>query len=170
MNDVAISARWLLDGHRASRILILDLDVHQGNGTASLFAGEGRVLTVSVHAAHNYPFDKETSGLDVGLPDGTGDAEYLAALDTLVAPVVAAFRPDFVYYLAGADVLAGDQLGRLALSLEGMRRRDERVFRWAARARLPLVMVTAGGYHRDPMQLVQARLGTFGAALEAYAR
>ncbi|WP_394649097.1 histone deacetylase [uncultured Deinococcus sp.] len=170
LNDVAISARWLLDHAHARRILILDLDVHQGNGTASLFAGESRVLTVSVHAARNYPFDKETSGLDVNLPDGTRDAEYLAALDTRVAPVVAAFRPDFVYYLAGADVLAGDQLGRLALSLDGVRARDERVFRWAARARLPLVMVTAGGYHREPEQLVRARLGTVEAALAAYVR
>lgn len=169
LNDVVIAARWLLDEGHARRILILDLDVHQGNGTASLLAAEPRTLTVSVHGANNYPFDKERSDLDVALPDGTGDRAYLDALDNQVAPVVAAYRPDFVYYLAGADVLAGDQLGRLALTLGGLRARDDRVFRWAAAQSLPLVTVMAGGYHRDPSQLVQARTGTVDAALAAFA-
>ncbi|WP_221088628.1 histone deacetylase family protein [Deinococcus aquaedulcis] len=168
LNDVAISTRWLLDTAQAARVLVLDLDVHQGNGTAALFANEPRVLTVSVHAEHNYPFRKERSGLDVALPDGTGDAEYLAALDQQVAPVVAAFDPDFAFYLAGADVLAGDQLGRLALSLAGVRARDRRVFRWAARTRTPLVTVMAGGYHRDPDTLIQARLNTLDEGLAAF--
>ncbi|GGR43417.1 histone deacetylase [Deinococcus seoulensis] len=169
LNDVAISARWLLDTGQARHILILDLDVHQGNGTAAIFAHEGRVLTVSVHAQNNYPFRKEASDLDVPLPDGTGDAAYLGALDREVAPVVAAFAPDFVFYLAGADVLGGDQLGKLALSPAGVRRRDDRVLRWAARARLPTVTVMAGGYNRDPHALIAARLGTLDAALSAFA-
>ncbi|GAA5436102.1 histone deacetylase [Deinococcus aquaticus] len=169
LNDVAISARWLLDTAQASRILILDLDVHQGNGTAAIFAREPRVLTVSVHAQNNYPFRKEISDLDVPLPDSTGDAAYLNALDRVVAPAVATFAPDFVYYLAGADVLSGDQLGKLALSPAGVRRRDDRVLRWAARARLPTVTVMAGGYHRDPHALIAARLGTLDAALSAFA-
>ncbi len=168
LNDVVISAQWLLDEGHARRILVLDFDVHQGNGTASMLAGEPRALTVSVHGANNYPFDKEVSGLDVNLPDGADDAAYLAALDRQIAPVVGAFTPDFVFYLAGADVLAGDQLGRLALTLAGVRRRDERVFRWAARARIPLVCVMAGGYNREPQKLVQARLGTLEAALGAF--
>ncbi|MEF2278585.1 histone deacetylase [Deinococcus sp. YIM 134068] len=168
LNDVVISARWLLDGGYASRILVLDLDVHQGNGTASMLAGEARTLTVSVHGANNYPFQKERSGLDVALPDGTGDAAYLAALDEQVAPAVAAFRPDFAFFLAGADVLEGDQLGRLALTPAGVRERDERVFRWAARTHTPLVTVMAGGYNRDPEKLIGTRLGTVDALLGAF--
>ncbi|GGL75915.1 histone deacetylase [Deinococcus aerolatus] len=168
LNDVVISARWLLDSGHARRILILDLDVHQGNGTAALLAQEARALTVSLHGANNYPFTKETAGLNIGLPDGTGNAAYLAAMDGQVAPAVAAFRPDFVFYLAGADVLAGDQLGKLALSLDGVRQRDARVFAWAARAHIPLVTVMAGGYNRDPQQLIAARVGTVEAALEAF--
>ncbi|WP_264774863.1 histone deacetylase family protein [Deinococcus aetherius] len=168
LNDVVICARWLLGGGHAARLLILDLDVHQGNGTASLLAGEARTLTVSVHGANNYPFQKERSDLDVALPDGTGDAAYLAALDGEVAPAVAAFRPDFAFYLAGADVLEGDQLGRLALTPAGVRERDERVFRWAARACIPLVTVMAGGYSRDPERLIETRLGTLDALLAAF--
>lgn len=168
LNDVAISARWLLDRGHAQRIAVLDFDVHQGNGTASIFAAEPRVLTVSVHGANNYPFQKEKGDLDINLPDGTGDGAYLGVMDREVAPVVAAFRPDFAFYLAGADVLEGDQLGRLALTLDGVRARDERVFGWAARQHLPLVTVMAGGYNRDSLKLVQARLGTLDAALTAF--
>ncbi|CAM4123764.1 histone deacetylase [Deinococcus marmoris] len=168
LNDVVISAQWLLDAGHARRILILDLDVHQGNGTAAMLEREARALTVSLHGANNYPFTKETAGLNIALPDGTGDAAYLAVLDSQVAPAVAAFRPDFVFYLAGADVLAGDQLGKLALSVGGVRQRDERVLNWAARARIPLVTVMAGGYNRDPGQLIAARLGTLEAALGAF--
>lgn len=170
LNDVVISARWLLDAGHARRILVLDLDVHQGNGTASMMHAEPRVLTVSVHAQSNYPFRKERSGLDVGLPDGTGDQAYLLALETEVAPVVTAFQPDFLFYLAGADVLAGDQLGRLALSPGGVRARDNRVLLWAARAGLPTTLVMAGGYNRDPQTLIDVRLGTLDAALHAFSR
>lgn len=169
LNDQAAAAAWLL-AHvpPVRKVLIVDLDVHQGNGTAALFADEPRVLTVSVHGANNYPFQKAEGDLDVALPDATGDAAYLAALDREVAPAVAAFRPDFAFYLAGADVLEGDQLGKLALTLEGLRERDDRVFRWAARTRTPLVTVMAGGYHRDPARLIAARLGTLDAALAAF--
>lgn len=169
LNDVVISVRTLLASGEARRILVLDLDVHQGNGTARLLADEPRALTVSVHAERNYPFLKERSGLDVALPDGTDDAAYLRALETTVAPAVADYRPDFVFYLAGADVLAGDQLGRLALSPAGVRERDRRVLRWAARAALPITLVMAGGYHRDPQTLVDTRLATLDAALAAFA-
>lgn len=168
LNDVVISARWLLDQGRVRRVLILDLDVHQGNGTAAMLQGEERVLTVSVHGANNYPFQKERSGLDLALPDGTGDEVYLAALDEVIAPAVARFRPDFAFYLAGADVLEGDQLGRLALTPGGVRARDDRVFRWAAWTGTPLVTVMAGGYNRDPRKLIETRLGTLDAALTAF--
>jgi acetoin utilization deacetylase AcuC-like enzyme len=168
LNDVAISAQWLLDEHRAQRIAIVDLDVHQGNGTASIFAAEPRVFTVSVHGANNYPFQKEVSGLDVALPDGTGDAAYLAAVQDSVFPALHAFAPDFVFYLAGADVLEGDQLGRLALTPAGVRERDERVCRWAALRGIPLVLVMAGGYNTTPQTLIAARLGTLEAALGAF--
>ena len=168
LNDVVISARWLLDAEAARRVLVLDLDVHQGNGTAAMLAGEARAFTVSVHGANNYPFRKERSGLDVALPDGTGDAAYLAALEGEVWPAVHAFRPDFAFYLAGADVLEGDQLGRLALTPAGVRERDDRVFRWAAETNTPLVTVMAGGYNRDPQRLIETRLATLDAALTAF--
>ncbi|MFB9992191.1 histone deacetylase [Deinococcus oregonensis] len=167
LNDVAISAQWLLDEGRAARIAIVDLDVHQGNGTASIFAAEPRVFTLSVHGANNYPFQKEVGDLDVALPDGAGDAAYLAALQDSVFPALHAFAPDFVFYLAGADVLEGDQLGRLALTPAGVRERDDRVFRWAALRGIPLVLVMAGGYNKNPQTLIAARLGTLDAALEA---
>ncbi|AWN22629.1 histone deacetylase [Deinococcus irradiatisoli] len=168
LNDVAIAARHVLDAGLVSRVLVLDLDVHQGNGTASIFRQEGRVFTLSLHAARNYPFLKEQSDLDIELPDAAGDAEYLDALErALVA--AAQFAPQLVFYLAGADVLSGDQLGRLAVSLDGLRARDERVYGWAAHTSTPLVSVMAGGYHRDPAQLVRARLQTLDAALGAFA-
>ncbi|UQN06165.1 histone deacetylase [Deinococcus sp. QL22] len=168
LNDVAISAQWLLDEGWAARIAVVDLDVHQGNGTASIFAAESRVLTISVHGANNYPFQKEVSGLDVALPDGTGDEAYLAALRGSVFPALHAFAPDFVFYLAGADVLEGDQLGRLALTPAGVRERDDRVCRWAALRGIPLVLVMAGGYNKNPQTLIAARLGTLDAALDAF--
>ncbi|RJF71533.1 histone deacetylase [Deinococcus cavernae] len=168
LNDVAISAQWLLDSKNAARVAVLDLDVHQGNGTASIFAREPRVFTVSLHGANNYPFQKEKSDLDVPLADGTGDREYLTVLENSAFPALAGFQPDFLFYLAGADVLAGDQLGRLALTLAGVRTRDELVFQWAAQQRLPVVSVMAGGYNQNPQQLVQARLGTLEAAFSAF--
>lgn len=169
LNDVAISAQWLLDTERARRVAILDFDVHQGNGTAHIFRDEPRILTVSLHGASNYPFQKEKSSLDINLPDDTTDTEYLQAMEQ-VTPVVNAFAPDFAYFLAGADVLAGDQLGHLALTLSGVRARDERVMRWARRMGMPLVTVLAGGYNADPQELMQARLGTVRAALEVFGR
>lgn len=170
LNDVAIVTRHVLDAGLVSKVLVLDLDVHQGNGTASMLGLEARAFTLSVHADHNYPFNKERSDLDVGLPDGTDDTEYLAVLQETVMPAVQAFEPELVFYLAGADVLEGDQLGRLALSLEGLKARDERVYNWAASSKTPLVSLMAGGYNRDPAKLVQARLNTLDAALGTFAQ
>ena len=170
LNDVAISAQWLLDSRNAARVVVLDLDVHQGNGTASIFAAEPRVFTVSLHGANNYPFQKEKSDLDVAFPDGTGDTDYLTTLEKDVLPVLTNVQPDFLFYLAGADVLAGDQLGRLALTLHGVKTRDELVLGWAATQNIPTVTVMAGGYNQDAQQLVQARLATLEAALNAFTR
>ncbi len=127
---------------------MVDLDVHQGNGTAALFAGDASVFTLSIHGGRNYPFHKERSSLDVDLPDGCEDAAYLRALDASLE-AVAAHRPEVLLYQAGVDALAGDRLGRLALTHEGLRRRDARVFDLAARLAVPLVVTLGGGYGRD---------------------
>ena len=168
LNDVVIATRHVRTKDPARRVLILDLDVHQGNGTASMLRGEERAFTLSVHARHNYPFHKERSDLDVSLEDGVTDVEYLSVLHDRVFPAMEAFRPDLVFYLAGADVLAGDQLGRFALTLEGVRERDERVFTWSARHQVPLVSVMAGGYNRDADVTIEARLNTVRAGLSVY--
>ena len=160
LNDVVIAARWALDEGRAQRVAVLDLDVHQGNGTARMLAGEPRAWTVSLHGAHNYPFEKERSSLDLEFEDGAGDGAYLTALLESALPSLDAFKPDLLFHLAGADVLAGDQFGRLALTLEGLRARDAAVYAWARSRGVPLVTVMAGGYNRDPEQTTLARLAT----------
>lgn len=160
LNDVVIAAHWARAEHGPLRVAVLDLDVHQGNGTASLLGGQPWALPISLHGAGNYPFVKEEAGLNVALPDGTDDDAYLEALERVAFPAVRAFAPNLLYVLAGADVLAGDQLGRLALTLEGVRERDRRVFALARTLGVPTVTVMAGGYHRDPTQTVAARLNT----------
>ena len=145
-NDVAVAAAELLDQGAATRLVVVDLDVHQGNGTAALFSGDPRVFTFSVHGAGNFPFHKVPGDLDVALPDGTGDSAYLEALDSHLERVLDVARPDLVVYLAGADVYAGDRLGRLALSPAGIQARDRRVVEAVARRRLPLALLMGGGY------------------------
>jgi acetoin utilization deacetylase AcuC-like enzyme len=134
--------------HGAERAAVIDLDVHQGNGTAAIFADDPGVLTLSLHGGRNYPFHKERSSLDVALPDGCEDEAYLRAIDQALE-VVSAHRPGLLLYQAGVDGLAGDRLGRLALTHEGLRRRDARVFDVAARLGVPLVVTLGGGYGRD---------------------
>ena len=150
-NDVAVAIRSMqreraVTGHGPVRFAIVDLDVHQGNGTASIFAGDDDVFTLSLHGEKNFPFRKEASVLDVGLPDGCDDDTYLAALDDALATMLARFEPDFVFYLAGADPYAGDRLGRLALTFEGLAARDRRVFQMAFGRGLPIAVAMAGGY------------------------
>lgn len=169
LNDVVIAARWALEAGHASRVAVLDLDVHQGNGTASLLGHTPWAWTVSLHGARNYPFEKEHSSLDLEFEDGAGDAQYLEALRNRALPSLDAFNPDLLFHLAGADVLAGDQFGRLSLSLPGLRARDAAVYAWARAAGVPLVTVMAGGYHKDPQTTIQARLATVEAGLAAYA-
>lgn len=147
-NDVAVATRVLQRDHHVQRIAVVDCDVHQGNGTAAIFHGDGSVFTLSLHGASNYPFKKEVSSLDVALEDGTGDEPYLAALAHSL-DVVFDYEPQAVFYLAGADPYEGDRLGRLKLTIEGLARRDELVLTRCRAANLPTVVTMSGGYAND---------------------
>ncbi|HEX3275618.1 MAG TPA: histone deacetylase [Gemmatimonadales bacterium] len=168
-NDVAIAIRVLQREGRITRAAVVDLDVHQGNGTARLFAGDPDVHTFSMHGARNFPFRKERSTLDVELPDGCGDVEYLAALDRHLGMVLDEARPDLVFYLGGADPYHDDRYGRLGLSMAGLEARDERVFDAVRQRGLPLVLTMAGGYARRIEDVVTIQATMVGAALAAYA-
>lgn len=150
LNDVAVTIRTLQRDGRICRALIVDLDVHQGNGTASIFAGDAAVFTFSMHGQKNYPFHKEVSSLDVGLPDGTADAAFLDALAANLPAAFAAAKPDLVFYLAGVDVVRGDRFGRLALSRDGLHARDRYVLRYLRERHVPLTLVLSGGYAATP--------------------
>jgi len=169
-NDVAVAARALCRADAGARVAIVDLDVHQGDGTASILGAEARVFTLSLHGSRNYPARKVDGHLDVGLPDGAGDAEYLAALDDALAQLRARFAPNFVIYLAGADPHEGDRLGRLRLTFDGLRARDERVFALAARLSAPVAVTMAGGYGYEIEDTVQVHLNTVAAALDHWRR
>ncbi len=163
-NDAAIAARLMQAERRAARVAIIDLDVHQGNGTASILANDDSVFTLSLHGEHNYPFAKATSDLDVALPDGTGDADYLDALDRALAQLFKRFAPQLIIYLAGADPHEDDRLGRLKLSHEGMAARDRHVLQMAQHLGLPVAVAMAGGYGRDIEQTVAIHLQTITLA------
>ena len=159
-NDLAVAVAVARRDHGAARPAVIDLDVHQGNGTAALFAGDAAVFTLSLHGGKNYPFRKEQSSLDVALPDGCTDGPYLHALDAALEQV-AAHRPDVLLYQAGVDALAGDRLGRLALTHEGLLQRDARVFALAARIGAPLVVTLGGGYGRDIDATIEAHANVY---------
>lgn len=146
-NDIAVAARVLQQDGAAERIAVIDCDVHQGNGTASIFRHDPSVFTFSIHGEKNFPFRKETSDLDVMLPDATGDDDYLAMLEPAIHTVLHRHRPEFVFYLAGADPYQGDRLGRLALTIEGLQARDRLVFDLCAG--IPTALVMGGGYCPD---------------------
>jgi acetoin utilization deacetylase AcuC-like enzyme len=167
-NDQAVAANYLLDNNLAQRILIVDLDVHQGNGTASIFQQEPRVFTLSMHGERNYPLRKEQSDLDIGLPDGTTDAAYLKTLRDTLPRVAEAFQPDFVFFQSGVDVLETDKLGRLALSREGCKQRDRTVFEFCRANRLPVVASMGGGYSPRIADIVEAHANTFRVAQETF--
>ena len=164
-NDVAVAARVLQRDGDARRIAIVDLDVHQGNGTAAIFAGDESVFTFSMHGDKNFPFRKETSDLDVPLPDGTGDVEYLDLLRDHLDAVLNRHQPAFVFYLAGADPYEGDRLGRLKLTIEGLRLRDEFVFTNCHRRRLPVAISMSGGYATDVDAIITIHANTIRAAV-----
>lgn len=168
LNDFAVASNYLLQQKAAERILIIDLDVHQGNGTASLFAHEHRVFTFSMHGKHNYPFHKEKSSLDVPLEDGTVDDEYLTLLQKHLLPVMESFRPDFACYLSGVDILDTDKFGKLKVTPAGCRKRDEFVFRLLKSHSIPCVVAMGGGYSEDIRIIVDAHCNTFRAAKEIY--
>ncbi|PZF74088.1 histone deacetylase family protein [Taibaiella soli] len=168
LNDFAIAAHYLLHHQLAKKILIIDLDVHQGNGTAAIFKDDPRVFTFSVHGQHNYPFRKETSSLDIGLPDGTSGIDYLNMLERELPALFASVQPDFVFYLSGVDVLATDKLGKLKLSLTDCKHRDEIVFSLCRRQKLSVAVAMGGGYSADVRQIVTAHCNTFKMAKEIF--
>jgi acetoin utilization deacetylase AcuC-like enzyme len=163
-NDVAVAARVLQRDHLARRVAVVDLDVHQGNGTAAIFAGDPSVFTFSMHGEKNFPFKKEISDLDVALPDGTGDDDYLGLLDRHLADVLNRHQPDFVFYLAGADPYEGDRLGRLKMTINGLQRRDQLVMAACSRAGLPVAISMSGGYAGDIDAIVTIHANTIHTA------
>ena len=168
LNDQAIAAQWLLDNGKANKVLIIDLDVHQGNGTAAIFLKNKDVFTFSMHGEKNYPFHKETSDWDIGLVDQTDDATYLKILAGVLEDLHQKVQPDFVFYLCGVDVIAQDKLGRLGLSLAGCKQRDEMVLQWCHRHALPVQCSMGGGYVPDLSLLVEAHANTFRLAKDIY--
>ena len=164
LNDIALAANRLLDERKAKQILVIDLDVHQGNGTARLMQGEPRVFTFSAHGADNFPARKEKSDLDIGLPTGTTDGTYLQMVAETVPRLIETVRPDFVFYLAGVDVLATDALGKLALSREGCRERDELVLGLCHAKSLPVAVCMGGGYSKRMADIVEAHANTHRVA------
>ena len=168
LNDQSIGANYLLHNGLASSILIIDLDVHQGNGTAQIFENNPSVFTFSMHGANNFPFRKERSDYDVPLPDGTGDEEYLSLLKTILPQLVDRQRPDFIFYLSGVDVLASDSLGKIALSKAACKRRDQFVFEQCIKNKIPVQVSMGGGYSPDIKDIVEAHCNTYRVANEMY--
>jgi acetoin utilization deacetylase AcuC-like enzyme len=177
-NDAAVAARLMqaewarLHGPRRAplQVAVIDLDVHQGNGSASIFSADASVFTLSLHGRHNFPFRKEAGDLDVDLPDGCNDAQYLQALAHALDELDRRFAPGLVIYLAGADPFEGDRLGRLSLSFDGLEARDRQVFEWAWQRRVPLALAMAGGYGVNIHDTVQVQMNTYRVALAYWQR
>lgn len=168
LNDIAIAANYLLHENLAKQILVVDLDVHQGNGTAEIFKEEPRVFTFSMHGANNYPLMKEASDLDIGLPDGTGDAFYLKTLETNLNNLMEQVQPDFMFFQSGVDILATDKLGRLSVSREGCKQRDTIVLKMAKSHKVPLVASMGGGYSPDFRDIIEAHANTYRVAQQVF--
>jgi acetoin utilization deacetylase AcuC-like enzyme len=168
LNDFAIAANYLLHKKLANKILIIDLDVHQGNGTARLFENEPCVFTFSMHGDHNYPFHKERSDLDVALKDGTNDAIYLPLLENTLQTLITQLQPDFAFFLSGVDILETDKFGKLKVTIPGCHRRDEIVFSLLRQHRIPCTVAMGGGYSPDVRTIVEAHCNTFRTALDIY--
>lgn len=167
-NDIAIAVNQLIHSQRFSKILIVDLDVHQGNGTASIFRGSEHVFTFSMHGSKNYPFRKEASHLDIGLPDGTTDEYYLAILHQILPRLIEQRQPEIIFYQAGVDILETDRLGRLSVSREGCRQRDKFVMEQCKKNKIPLVVTMGGGYSPQIAHIIEAHANTFRTATEVY--
>jgi len=168
LNDQAIAARFLLDHQHAKKVLIIDLDVHQGNGTAEIFKKEERVFTFSMHGEKNYPFRKENSDWDIALEDNTGDEVYLNLLNDTLPQLFKRVDPDFVFYLSGVDVVDTDRLGRLGLSIEGCKKRDEQVLKFCHNRSLPAQCSMGGGYSKDIKLIIEAHANTYRVAQQIY--
>jgi acetoin utilization deacetylase AcuC-like enzyme len=168
LNDQAIAANYLLANGLAKQILIVDLDVHQGNGTAEIFRTDPRVFTFSMHGANNYPLVKEQSDLDIALPDGADDSFYLATLDANVKHLLGYVQPDFIFYQSGVDILATDKLGKLSVTREGCRERDRMILALARRSHIPMVVSMGGGYSPDFRDIIEAHANTFRLAQDIF--
>lgn len=161
LNDMAIAANVLLYKNLAKQILIIDLDVHQGNGTSKIFEKEQRVFTMSMHGKNNFPLHKENSDLDIELDDGTDDKTYLSLLEKYVEPTIKQVQPDFIFYLCGVDILATDKLGRLGVSIQGCKERDKMIFDACKKYNIPVTIALGGGYSEDIKQIMEAHANTF---------
>jgi acetoin utilization deacetylase AcuC-like enzyme len=168
LNDFAIASNYLLEKKLARKILIIDLDVHQGNGTAAIFKNRKDVFTFSIHGAHNYPFHKEKSDLDIGLSEGTSDQEYLYALEKNLDLVLSQTQPDLVCYLSGVDILGSDKFGKMNITMDGCKRRDEIVFETLVQKKIPCVVAMGGGYSTLLATVVNAHCNTFEMAMKYY--
>jgi acetoin utilization deacetylase AcuC-like enzyme len=164
LNDQAIAAQYLLDKKLAKKILIIDLDVHQGNGTAEIFQKNDKVFTFSTHGKSNYPFKKETSDLDIAFEDNTSDDEFLKIISTIIPKLIEQQKPDFIFYLAGVDILASDKLGKLGCSVDGCKKRDEIVFQNCDRYQIPVQVSMGGGYSPEIKTIIEAHANTYRVA------
>jgi len=168
LNDQAIAANYLLKNNLAKKILIIDLDVHQGNGTAKLFEDEPRVFTFSMHGKNNYPFRKEKSDLDIELLDGTNDETYLQLLQETLPALIEKVKPDVAFYLAGVDILETDKFGKLKVTINGCRQRDEFVFTQLQQNNIPCQTSMGGGYSADVKIITEAHCNTFRTAKDVW--
>jgi acetoin utilization deacetylase AcuC-like enzyme len=168
LNDIAVSANYLLHENLSKKILIVDLDVHQGNGTAEIFKQEERVFTFSMHGEKNFPAHKEKSNLDIALPDFINDKAYLNILESTLPKLIDEVAPDFIFYQSGVDILESDKLGRLNVSIEGCKQRDKFVFQQCLINKIPVAVSMGGGYSEDIKIIVEAHCNTFRLAQELF--
>ncbi|MGF6846369.1 acetoin utilization deacetylase AcuC-like enzyme [Chitinophaga sp. W3I9] len=168
LNDFAVAANYLLHRQRIKQALVIDLDVHQGNGTAALFAGNPHVYTFSMHGAHNYPFHKETSDWDIPLADGMDNGTYLQLLEEALPVLINRVKPDLVFYLSGVDILETDKFGKLKVTQQGCLERDEMVFHSLKKHHIPCAVAMGGGYSTHIRDIVNAHCNTFKAGIRIY--
>ena len=165
-NDVAVASYYAIEKFQMNQILVIDLDVHQGNGTASIFREENRVYTFSMHGKKNYPFKKEISDLDVELDDGVKDVEYLKTLEHTIKKLDSTLKPNLIFYISGVDILSTDKLGRLKVSREGCKKRDEMIYEFAQKKNIPIVTSMGGGYSEKIYDIVEAHCNTYKCMLQ----
>jgi len=166
LNDIAIGIKRVIQDKFIKKAMVIDCDLHQGNGTASIFKNDKNVFTFSIHQEHNYPFFKPKSSMDIGLPDRTKDDAYLKHLESSIPKAISSFKPDLIVYVAGADPYKGDQIGGLSLTMEGLKKRDEFVFGMAKNYSIPIAVVLAGGYAYKQKDTVQIHFNTILTGLK----